>query len=306
MTRWIFLSDGALDGLTPGALRRLSGLRREFGIALVRSRGHRPAQALAVLKPVSVKASGAGLCWDVRNAARGLDAELSACWLVCSAAEVHAPPNHACRPLAEAGLRGVLALVGRSGEDFHDGSEDSPKDCILPAGGLAAALARVGRETARSRVVTDYDSARDILKNLRRRGRKVVFTNGVFDLFHVGHLRLLSAARAQGDILVLAVNGDDSARRLKGRSRPVVPQFARAEVAAAAGRADLCVIFGEKDPKKLLALLKPDVLVKGSEYGLREVVGARMLHVWGGRVVLLPYVAGISTTRILDENGRKR
>jgi len=306
MTRWIFLSPEAAGFLTPRALRLLSGLRREFGVALLRARGSRPPAGLTALKPVAVKATGAGLSWDVRNAARGLDAELSACWLVCGAQEVHEAAHHACRPLKETGLHGVIAIVGRSGEDFQEVAGDSPEGGILPARALAAALARIERESERSRVVTDYATARDRLKKLRGRGRKVVFTNGVFDLFHVGHLRLLQAARAEGDILVVAVNGDDSARRLKGRSRPVVPQFARAEMAAAAGGADLCVIFGDKDPKKLLALLKPDVLAKGSEYSLREVVGARMVQAWGGRVALLPHVAGISTTRILEDGGRKR
>jgi rfaE bifunctional protein nucleotidyltransferase chain/domain len=125
-----------------------------------------------------------------------------------------------------------------------------------------------------------------------------VFTNGVFDLFHLGHLRLLQAARELGDALVVGVNSDDSARRLKGRQRPIVPQFARAEIVAGVRGVDLAVIFEEDDPCALFRALRPDILAKGSEYTLSQVVGRRIVEGYGGTVVLVPHVEGYSSTGV--------
>jgi len=125
----------------------------------------------------------------------------------------------------------------------------------------------------------------------------VVFTNGVFDLFHVGHVTLLEAARAEGAALVVAVNSDDSVHRLaKGADRPYVPYPERARVLAALACVDCVVPFDEATPLELIVALRPDVLVKGADYALEEIVGAREVTGWGGRVVRVPLVPGRSTT----------
>ena len=125
-----------------------------------------------------------------------------------------------------------------------------------------------------------------VVERLRLHDRKIVFTNGVFDLLHVGHLRLLEKARALGDALIVAINSDDSARRIKGAGRPVIPQFARAQALADLRPVSLCFIFPETDPRDLpFRTVRPEVLVKGSEYPLRRIVGARFVSGYGGKVV---------------------
>lgn len=128
----------------------------------------------------------------------------------------------------------------------------------------------------------------------------VVFTNGVFDLLHVGHVTVLEAARAEGGALVVGVNSDDSVRRLaKGDDRPLVPWPERARVLAALACVDCVVPFEEATPLELIRALRPDVLVKGADYALEEIVGAADVTGWGGRVVRIPLVAGKSTTGLV-------
>lgn len=128
----------------------------------------------------------------------------------------------------------------------------------------------------------------------------VVFTNGVFDLLHVGHVAVLEAARAEGGALVVGVNSDDSVRRLaKGDDRPLVPWAERARVLAALACVDCVVPFEEATPLELIRALRPDVLVKGADYALEEIVGAADVTGWGGRVVRIPLVAGKSTTDLV-------
>jgi rfaE bifunctional protein nucleotidyltransferase chain/domain len=170
---------------------------------------------------------------------------------------------------------------------------------VLPGGSQAAvrrALREIRRTEARSRIVIHNDQLRRLVERLRDRGRKIVFTNGVFDLLHVGHLRLLEQARALGDALIVAINSDDSARRLKGAGRPVIPQFARAQLLCSLRHVDACFIFTEDDPMNVIRTVRPDVLVKGSEYPVSRIVGARFVTSYGGRVVPLPMVQGWSTT----------
>jgi rfaE bifunctional protein nucleotidyltransferase chain/domain len=130
----------------------------------------------------------------------------------------------------------------------------------------------------------------------------VVFTNGVFDLLHVGHVTVLEAARAEGGALVVGVNSDDSVRRLaKGDNRPLVPLLERARVLAALACVDCVVPFEEATPLELIRALRPDVLVKGADYALEEIVGAADVTGWGGRVVRIPLVAGKSTTDLVRQ-----
>ena len=129
---------------------------------------------------------------------------------------------------------------------------------------------------------------------------RVVFTNGVFDLLHAGHVALLEAARAEGDVLVVGVNSDASVRRLgKGPDRPLVPEGERARVLAALAAVDCVVLFDEDTPLALIRRLRPDVLVKGADYAREAIVGAAEVEGWGGRVVRVPLVEGKSTTALL-------
>ena len=133
----------------------------------------------------------------------------------------------------------------------------------------------------------------------RQRG-PVVFTNGVFDLLHVGHVALLEAARAEGGALVVAVNSDASVRGLeKGADRPIVPERERARLLAALACVDCVVLFDEETPLVLIERLRPDVLVKGADYARPAIVGAAQVEAWGGRIVRVPLVPGASTTALL-------
>ena len=135
----------------------------------------------------------------------------------------------------------------------------------------------------------------------RRAGRRVVFTNGVFDLLHPGHTRYLSGARAQGDALVVAVNADRSVRALaKGPDRPVTPEHERAELLAALAAVDAVVIFDDETPLAIVAAIQPDVLVKGADWADDAIVGREVVEARGGRVVRVALAPGYSTTTILD------
>jgi len=133
-------------------------------------------------------------------------------------------------------------------------------------------------------------------------GGRVVFTNGVFDLLHTGHVALLEAARAEGDALIVGVNRDASARRLgKGPDRPVVAEGERARLVAAFAAVDCVVLFDEDTPLELIRRLRPDVLVKGADYAPDAIVGAKDVEEWGGRVVRVPLVKDKSTTALLEK-----
>jgi rfaE bifunctional protein nucleotidyltransferase chain/domain len=162
--------------------------------------------------------------------------------------------------------------------------------------GLRPALDRILQTEAASRTIIDPERLALRALALRRRGRRIVFTNGVFDLLHVGHIRLLEQARLLGDVLVVGINSDDSTRSIKGPRRPVVPQFARARILSSLRPVDYCFIFTETDPKRALEILRPDVLVKGSDYTMSQVVGAKLVKSWGGTVARIPIVGGYSTT----------
>jgi len=130
----------------------------------------------------------------------------------------------------------------------------------------------------------------------------IVFTNGCFDILHIGHIRLLEQARRKGDRLIVAVNSDASVRRLKGPCRPIVGQEERARILAALSAVDAVVLFEEDTPLRLIEALRPDVLVKGGDYTEAQIVGAREVGAWGGRVELVPLVPGTSTTRLIKRS----
>jgi D-glycero-beta-D-manno-heptose 1-phosphate adenylyltransferase len=136
---------------------------------------------------------------------------------------------------------------------------------------------------------------------LRAAGQKLVFTNGVFDILHVGHIRYLRLARTLGEALVVAVNSDRSVRELKGEDRPLTNQSDRTEILAALEVVDYVTIFDDVSPRSLIAELLPDVLVKGGDYSLDQIHGREEVEAAGGAVVSLPLVEGMSTTNILKK-----
>jgi rfaE bifunctional protein nucleotidyltransferase chain/domain len=144
------------------------------------------------------------------------------------------------------------------------------------------------------------DELLGVREGLRAEGKSLVFTNGVFDLLHVGHVRYLAAARALGDALLVAINSDRGVRDLKGEGRPIVNENERAEVLAALRQVDFVTIFDDLSPRSLIATLLPDVLVKGGDYALDEIHGREEVEAAGGRVVSLPFVEGASTTTIIE------
>ena len=142
-------------------------------------------------------------------------------------------------------------------------------------------------------------------QRLRAAGVRLVFTNGVFDLLHVGHVRYLTEARALGDALVVAINSDRTVRELKGPDRPVFDQAERAEILAALKVVDYVIVFDDVSPRKLIATLLPDVLVKGGDYQLDEIHGREEVEAAGGKVISLPFVQGASTTALIERMGRR-
>jgi len=137
-------------------------------------------------------------------------------------------------------------------------------------------------------------------RRLNEAGQKLVFTNGVFDILHVGHVRYLEDARALGDALVVAINSDASVRQLKGDTRPLMNEDERAEIMAALRAVDYVTIFDNISPRALIAKLLPDVLVKGGDYALDEIHGREEVETAGGRVVSLPFIEGVSTSGIIE------
>ena len=147
----------------------------------------------------------------------------------------------------------------------------------------------------------DADQAARWIADLHQAGKVVVFTNGVFDILHAGHVDLLERAAALGDVLVVGLNSDASTRRLKGERRPVLPEIDRARVLAALEVVDAVVLFEQDTPEALIRRLLPDVLVKGADYAEDQIVGKDMVESRGGRVVRVPLVEGRSTSAIVEE-----
>ncbi|HXV69152.1 MAG TPA: D-glycero-beta-D-manno-heptose 1-phosphate adenylyltransferase [Nitrospira sp.] len=140
-----------------------------------------------------------------------------------------------------------------------------------------------------------------LLRSERGKGKRIVFTNGCFDLLHIGHTRYLQAARSLGDLLVVGVNTDDSVRGLeKASDRPIVPEAQRAEVLAALSCVDFVVLFAEPDPERLITAIQPDVLVKGGDWTPDTIVGREVVENRGGLVRTIPLVPGMSTTALVQ------
>ena len=159
----------------------------------------------------------------------------------------------------------------------------------------------VNRELGAERGAVSAEQLMVAVEDARAHGEKIVFTNGCFDILHAGHVGYLEQARKQGDRLVLAINGDASVTRLKGEGRPINPVDRRMAVLAGLEAVDWVVSFDEDTPEDLIRAIKPDVLVKGGDYSLDEVVGAPIVHEYGGEVKVLAFLENCSTTAIVDK-----
>ena len=143
----------------------------------------------------------------------------------------------------------------------------------------------------------------ELLKDVshhKKEGKKIVFTNGCYDLLHVGHVRCFKEGKTLGDTLIVAINSDRSVRALKGSPRPIVPEKERAEIIAALECVDFVTIFEQDDPLEIISAIKPDILVKGGDWALNTIVGRDIVESYGGKVIALPLVPGVSTTRIIE------
>jgi D-beta-D-heptose 7-phosphate kinase/D-beta-D-heptose 1-phosphate adenosyltransferase len=152
---------------------------------------------------------------------------------------------------------------------------------------------------AAPRAISSGDEAADLASSTQRQGGTVVFTNGVFDLLHPGHVRYLHDARAMGNVLVVAINSDRSVRANKGPERPINPERERAEVLLALASVDAVVVFDEETPRDLIDRIQPDILVKGEDWGADAIVGRDSVEARGGRVVRVALEPGLSTTELI-------
>jgi D-beta-D-heptose 7-phosphate kinase/D-beta-D-heptose 1-phosphate adenosyltransferase len=144
------------------------------------------------------------------------------------------------------------------------------------------------------------DILRKIVQDLKAKGKRVVFTNGCFDLLHIGHIRYLEKAKALGDILVVGVNSDQSVRNLKGPNRPILPEEERAEIISGFGCVDYITIFDESTPLELISSLQPHILVKGGDWTKETTVGKEVVEKLGGKVVILPFIEESSTSNLIE------
>ena len=139
-----------------------------------------------------------------------------------------------------------------------------------------------------------------IAARARRDGKTVVFTNGCFDLLHRGHIHTLRQAKSHGDLLIVALNSDRSVKAIKGTNRPIIPELDRVELIAAMEMVDYVVVYDEPDPYSLIAVIKPNVLAKGGDWSADKIIGADIVEQNGGRVAVIPYLQGFSTTEIIE------
>lgn len=144
------------------------------------------------------------------------------------------------------------------------------------------------------------EELKSIVAKARRDGKKIVFTNGCFDLLHRGHLHVLRESKALGDLLIVAINTDRSVKAIKGSARPVLAEADRAELIGALEMVDYVVLFDEADPCRLIAALCPDVLAKGSDWSPDKIVGSEIVQAAGGQVAVIPYLQGFSTSAIIE------
>ena len=146
----------------------------------------------------------------------------------------------------------------------------------------------------------NLDEIAELAAEARQSRKKIVFTNGCFDLLHRGHVHLLRQAKAHGDLLIVGVNSDRSVKTIKGPTRPILPENDRVELIAAMEMVDYVVLFDEPDPYHLIAAIRPNVLAKGGDWGADRIIGSDIVKRDGGQVALIPYLMGFSTTEIIE------
>ena len=262
-----------------------------------------------------IVAAAAGLADAVEAQAVLVTRSEAGMTLVCDGTAVHVPAYPVrVRDVSGAGdtVVAVLAAMLAMGADFESAMRAANAGAAVVVGkrGTAALSAAELRSrilpaaslAPEEKIVFDWALLDEHLLEWRRQGLRVGFTNGCFDLLHPGHVKLLAGARASCDRLIVGLNGDASVTRLKGAGRPVQPVQARAEVLAALEAVDLVVVFDEDTPEKLIARVKPTVLVKGSDYTRESVVGHALVEALGGQVVLIDLVPGHSTTSMVERS----
>lgn len=153
--------------------------------------------------------------------------------------------------------------------------------------------------------IKKFAEIKKIAAALRKRGKKIVFTNGCFDILHYGHIKYLMKCRRLGDVLIIGLNSDSSVREIKGRNRPLTGEKERAAVLAALAVVDYVIVFPEPTPKDLIEAVNPDIVAKGGDWKKSEIVGRRHLERTGGRVVRVPFVRGYSTSKVIKKIKRR-
>lgn len=158
----------------------------------------------------------------------------------------------------------------------------------------------------KNKIILSHERLKFRVGALKRKGKRIVFTNGCFDILHPGHIRYLTKAKSLADVLVVAVNSDKSVKAIKGRNRPINNQAGRLEVLSGLEMVDFVTIFNDPTPEKLILSLKPDVLVKGADWKARDIVGANFVKAYGGRVIRVAYLKGHSTTNLIKKIAKAR
>jgi len=149
--------------------------------------------------------------------------------------------------------------------------------------------------------IRTISSSKELIQDLKSLGHKIVFTNGCFDILHLGHITYLEQAKAKGDILIVGLNSDASVKRLKGAERPIKDEQSRASILAALSSVDLVIVFEEDTPIDLISAVVPDVLVKGGDYKKENIVGANFVEEYGGKVEIIPFLEGHSSTDLINK-----
>lgn len=149
--------------------------------------------------------------------------------------------------------------------------------------------------------IVDFRAIKDISGNLKKQRKKIVFTNGCFDIIHYGHVKYLERCKRLGDILIVGLNSDKSVKKNKGAKRPIMCEKERAYILSSLQWVDYVTIFDEKTPYRLIRIIKPDILVKGGDWRKKNIVGGSFVKRCGGRVLTIPYISGYSTTSIIEK-----
>lgn len=330
LSRSVLVSDYGKGGVTPRLLREIIARGRSLGIPVLvdpkgrdfsRYRGatlltpNRKEAAEALGRPLEnesqLHAAGKDLCRDLELDALVLTrSEEGMSLFFPQGEEIHLPTQ--AREVFDVSGAGdtVLSVLGAAlgaGLDLPTAARLANLAAGIVVGKVGTAPITV--EELQQAVVADsgpgkivsFAKAKERVDQAKARGRRVVFTNGCFDLLHIGHVRYLQEARALGDLLVLGLNTDASIRRLKGPQRPLIQEDERAHILAALDCIDLVVLFDQDTPLELITLLQPDILVKGGDYQASGVVGREVVEVAGGRVEIIPLVGGRSTTSLVEK-----